>query len=131
MMIWCPELAVVPVTVHIPLKAVPTAVTRDLIVETARIVDRDLRARFGVARPRLALAGLNPHAGESATIGTEDRDVVEPAAEALRREGLAVSGPHPADTLFHARARAAYDVASPCTTTRRSSRSRPSPSTAR
>jgi 4-hydroxythreonine-4-phosphate dehydrogenase len=111
MMIWCPELAVVPVTVHIPLKAVPTAVTRDLIVETARIVDRDLRARFGVARPRLALAGLNPHAGESATIGTEDRDVVEPAAEALRREGLAVSGPHPADTLFHARARAAYDVA--------------------
>ncbi len=111
MMLWCPELAVVPVTVHIPLSAVPAALTRELIVETARIVDRDLRARFGVARPRLALAGLNPHAGESATIGTEDRDVTEPAVEALRREGLAVSGPHPADTLFHARARAAYDAA--------------------
>ena len=111
MMLWCPELAVVPVTVHIPLSAVPAALTRDLIVETARIVDRDLRARFAVARPRLALAGLNPHAGESATIGTEDRDVVEPAVEILRREGLEVSGPHPADTLFHGRARRAYDAA--------------------
>lgn len=111
MMLWCPSLAVVPVTVHIPLKDVPQALTADLLVETARIVDRDLRRRFGVSRPRLAVAGLNPHAGENGTIGTEDRDVVAPAIARMRAEGIAASGPLPADTLFHSRARAGYDAA--------------------
>jgi 4-hydroxythreonine-4-phosphate dehydrogenase len=111
MMLWSEALAVVPVTIHIPLAAVPRALTRELIVDTARIVDRDLRSRFGIARPRLALAGLNPHAGESGAMGDEERDIIEPAIAQLRAEGLDVSGPWPADTMFHARARAGYDVA--------------------
>jgi 4-hydroxythreonine-4-phosphate dehydrogenase len=111
MMLWCESLAVVPVTVHIPLQAVPEALTTALIVETARIVDRDLKAYFGLSRPRIALAGLNPHAGESGTIGSEERSVIEPAIAALRAEGLDVSGPWPADTMFHGRARQGYDVA--------------------
>jgi 4-hydroxythreonine-4-phosphate dehydrogenase len=111
MMLWSESLAVVPVTVHIPLKDVPTALTTELIVRTARIVARDLRERFGLARPRLAIAGLNPHAGENATLGTEDRDVVAPAVAQLQAEGLAVTGPWPADTLFHAGARSTYDAA--------------------
>jgi 4-hydroxythreonine-4-phosphate dehydrogenase len=111
MMLWSEALAVVPVTIHIPLAAVPGALTRELIVDTARIVDRDLRGRFGIARPRLALAGLNPHAGESGAMGDEERDIIEPAIAQLRAEGLDVSGPWPADTMFHARARAGYDAA--------------------
>ncbi len=111
MMLWSESLAVVPVTVHMPLKSVASALTTDLIVRTARIVARDLRERFGLARPRLAIAGLNPHAGENATLGTEDRDVVAPAVSQLQAEGLAVTGPWPADTLFHAGARSAYDAA--------------------
>jgi 4-hydroxythreonine-4-phosphate dehydrogenase len=111
MMLWCEELAVVPVTLHIPLSQVPEALTTELIVKTARIVTSDLRERFGLAKPRLALAGLNPHAGENASIGAEDRDVVAPAVAALRAEGIEASGPFPADTLFHRAARAVYDVA--------------------
>lgn len=111
MMLWSEALAVVPVTVHMPLKDVPSALTADLIVRTARIVARDLQNRFGLSRPRLAVAGLNPHAGESATLGTEERDVIAPAIAQLRAEGLAVTGPWPADTLFHAEARGAYDAA--------------------
>ncbi|HEX8167421.1 MAG TPA: 4-hydroxythreonine-4-phosphate dehydrogenase PdxA [Beijerinckiaceae bacterium] len=111
MMLWCRDLAVVPVTVHIPLARVPETLTADLIVETARIVDRDLRRRFGVGKPRLAVAGLNPHAGESGSIGAEDAEVVAPAVARLRAEGIDASGPWPADTLFHARARATYDAA--------------------
>jgi 4-hydroxythreonine-4-phosphate dehydrogenase len=111
MMLWSDELAVVPVTVHIPLKDVPGALNQDLIVRTARIVAADLRNRFGVARPHLAVAGLNPHAGESATLGTEDRDIVEPAVAQLQAEGFSVTGPLPADTMFHAGARRTYDVA--------------------
>jgi 4-hydroxythreonine-4-phosphate dehydrogenase len=110
MMLWSEGLAVVPVTVHIPLSEVPRRLTTDLIVETGRIVARDLRARFGVASPRLALAGLNPHAGESGTMGSEDEAVVRPAVERLNAEGIAARGPVPADTLFHARARAGYDA---------------------
>jgi 4-hydroxythreonine-4-phosphate dehydrogenase len=101
----------VPVTVHIPLKDVPSALTADLIVRTARIVARDLQSHFGLSQPRLAVAGLNPHAGEGATLGTEERDVIAPAIAQLRAEGLAVTGPWPADTLFHAEARGAYDAA--------------------
>ena len=111
MMLWSETLAVVPVTVHLPLAAVPAALTEDLIVETARIVAGDLRGRFGLGRPRLAVAGLNPHAGEAGTMGHEDETVIAPALARLAREGFDVTGPHPADTLFHARARAAYDVA--------------------
>jgi 4-hydroxythreonine-4-phosphate dehydrogenase len=111
MMLWCEDLAVVPITVHIPLRAVPAALTTELAVETARIVARDLRERFGTAAPRLAFAGLNPHAGEEATIGTEDRDVLAPAVERLRQEGIDAAGPFPADTMFHPAARRRYDVA--------------------
>jgi 4-hydroxythreonine-4-phosphate dehydrogenase len=111
MMLWSEALAVVPVTIHIPLVAVPSALTRELIVDTARIVERDLKRLFSLARPRLAMAGLNPHAGESGTMGVEERDVIEPAIAQLRAEGLDVSGPWPADTMFHERARAGYDVA--------------------
>jgi 4-hydroxythreonine-4-phosphate dehydrogenase len=80
-------------------------------VETGRIVARDLAARFGVARPRIAVAGLNPHAGEDGALGEEDRDIVAPAVARLQAEGIDAIGPLPADTMFHERARAGYDVA--------------------
>ena len=111
MMLWSPELAVVPVTIHLPLKDVVARLTKELIVETGRIVARDLGARFRIARPRLAVAGLNPHAGEDGALGEEDRDIVAPAVKQLRAEGIDAVGPLPADTLFHERARAGYDVA--------------------
>lgn len=111
MMIWSEELAVIPVTIHIPLAAVPGQLTSDLIVETGQIAATDLQRRFGIARPRLALAGLNPHAGEGGALGKEDAAIVAPAVERLRALGIEASGPYPADTMFHARARAGYDVA--------------------
>jgi 4-hydroxythreonine-4-phosphate dehydrogenase len=111
MLLWSPELAVVPVTIHLPLREVMARLSSDLIVQTGRIVARDLIARFGIARPRLVVAGLNPHAGEDGALGSEDFDVVRPAVERLRQEGIDARGPLPADTLFHAAARASYDVA--------------------
>jgi 4-hydroxythreonine-4-phosphate dehydrogenase len=111
MMLWAPELAVVPVTIHLPLREVPGTLTTALVADTARIVARDLVQRFGIARPRLAIAGLNPHAGEEGAMGDEDITIVAPAVTELRREGLRVDGPLPADTMFHAAARSAYDVA--------------------
>jgi 4-hydroxythreonine-4-phosphate dehydrogenase len=111
MMLWSSELCVVPVTIHLPLKDVVTTLTSGLIVQTGRIVARDLRARFGVARPRIAIAGLNPHAGEDGALGDEDRDIVAPAVARLRADGIDVLGPLPADSMFHERARATYDVA--------------------
>jgi 4-hydroxythreonine-4-phosphate dehydrogenase len=111
MMLWSPELAVVPVTIHLPLREVPRRLDADLIVETGRIVAHDLVHRFGIARPRLAVAGLNPHAGEEGALGEEDRDVVAPAVARLVAEGVAARGPLPADTMFHAAARASYDAA--------------------
>jgi 4-hydroxythreonine-4-phosphate dehydrogenase len=110
-MLWSPELAVVPVTVHLPLKDVVGRLTSELIVETGRIVAHDLHDRFGIAQPRIVVAGLNPHAGEGGTLGEEDITVVAPAVERLRAGGLDVRGPLPADTLFHAAARAGYDAA--------------------
>lgn len=111
MMLWCEELAVVPVTIHVPLRAVPDMLTTELIVETGRIVAGELRRSFGVASPRLALSGLNPHAGESGALGAEDAAVVAPAVAALQALGIDARGPYPADTMFHARARAGYDAA--------------------
>jgi 4-hydroxythreonine-4-phosphate dehydrogenase len=111
MMLWSEQLAVVPVTVHIALSDVPSALTTDLIVLTGRIVAKELKERFGIADPRLALAGLNPHAGEKGAMGKEDGSIIVPAAEILRREGIAVAGPLPADTMFHARVRSRYDAA--------------------
>jgi 4-hydroxythreonine-4-phosphate dehydrogenase len=111
MMIWSELLAVVPITIHVPIADVPHLLTRELVIETARIVARDMRDKFGIAKPRLALAGLNPHAGESGTIGREDEDVLRPAVETLQAEGIAIVGPLSADTMFHAEARKAYDVA--------------------
>jgi 4-hydroxythreonine-4-phosphate dehydrogenase len=111
MLLWSPELAAVPVTIHIPLRDVFAALTSDLIVRTGRITARDLAARFGVARPRLAIAGLNPHAGEDGTLGREDAEIVAPAVKQLRSEGIDAVGPLAADTMFHAQARARYDVA--------------------
>ena len=111
MMLWSPELAVVPVTIHLPLKDVISRLTGDLVVETGRIVARDLRDRFGIARPRLVVAGLNPHAGEDGALGDEDLNLVRPAVERLKAEGIDARGPLPADSLFHAAARASYDAA--------------------
>lgn len=109
MMIAGPDLMVVPVTIHIPLKDVPTALSTDLIVETARIVAADMKNRFGFAAPRLALCGLNPHAGENGALGSEDQAVIVPAVERLNQAGITATGPHPADTLFHPEARMKYD----------------------
>jgi 4-hydroxythreonine-4-phosphate dehydrogenase len=111
MMLWSAELAVVPVTIHLPLKDVVSALTADLIVNTGRIVARDLHNRFGVARPRIAVAGLNPHAGEDGAMGEEDKEIVAPAVAQLKAEGIDAVGPLPADTMFHDKARASYDVA--------------------
>ncbi len=111
MMLWSPELAVVPVTIHLPLREIFQQLSSELIVETGRIVARDLATRFGLAHPRLAIAGLNPHAGEAGTLGEEDRTVVAPAVAQLVAEGIDAKGPLPADSLFHERARATYDVA--------------------
>jgi len=106
-----PKLRAIPVTIHIPLKDVPQALTCELIVETCRITDHDLRHRFGISKPRLAVAGLNPHAGENGALGKEDDEIVRPAIDILRGEGIDAFGPLPADTMFHDEARRRYDVA--------------------
>ncbi len=111
MLLWSPELAVVPVTIHVALKNVFGLLTRELIVETGRIVAREFATRFGIAKPRLAVAGLNPHAGEAGSLGREDIEIVAPAITQLCADGIDTRGPLPADTMFHAAARASYDVA--------------------
>jgi 4-hydroxythreonine-4-phosphate dehydrogenase len=111
MMLWSPELAVVPVTIHLPLREIFPHLSVELIVDTGRIVARDLAKRFGLSRPRLAIAGLNPHAGEAGTLGEEDRTIVAPAVAALVADGIDARGPLPADTMFHQAARATYDAA--------------------
>ncbi|MCQ8781380.1 4-hydroxythreonine-4-phosphate dehydrogenase PdxA [Mangrovibrevibacter kandeliae] len=111
MLLTGPELACVPVTIHIPLAEVPKQLTRELIIETGRITARDLVARFGLAAPRLAVSGLNPHAGERGAMGREDETVIRPAVEALRAMDIDAVGPLPADTMFHRQARERYDVA--------------------
>src|ERR1700722_15632697 len=111
MMLWSPALVVVPVTIHVPLREAIAQLSTDLIVTTVRIVNAALKAPFGLANPRLAVSGLNPHAGEDGTLGTEDGSIVAPAIEILRAEGIGVTGPLPADTMFHDAARKTYDCA--------------------
>ena len=111
MMLAGPHLRVVPVTVHVPLGDVPGLLTTDLIVRRARIAAAALARDFGLAAPRLAIAGLNPHAGEDGRMGHEDNAIIAPAVAALRAAGIDARGPLPADTMFHAQARETYDVA--------------------
>jgi 4-hydroxythreonine-4-phosphate dehydrogenase len=111
MMLWSPALAVVPVTVHVALAAAPTLLSEHLIVTTGQIVARELRHRFGIERPRLALCGLNPHAGEHGRMGREEIAIISPAIAALKALDIAASGPFPADSLFHEAARQNYDAA--------------------
>ncbi len=111
MMLWCPALAVVPVTIHLSLQDAISRLSTGLIVTTARIAVADLTSRFGLRNPRLAVSGLNPHAGEDGSLGTEDQSIVAPAVEILRGEGIEVRGPLPADTMFHEAARKTYDCA--------------------
>jgi 4-hydroxythreonine-4-phosphate dehydrogenase len=99
------------VTIHLSLRDAIGALTSELIVKTATIAAHDLKRRFGIARPRLAISGLNPHAGEDGALGREDMEIVAPAVEKLRNDGLDVRGPVPADTMFHAAARKTYDCA--------------------
>lgn len=111
MMLVAPGLRVVPVTIHVPLADVPAILTEALIVDTARITQTALKQDFGIRAPRLAVAGLNPHAGEGGAMGREEIEVIGPALDILRAEGMDVAGPLPADTMFHPQARARYDVA--------------------
>ncbi|MGJ8570564.1 MAG: 4-hydroxythreonine-4-phosphate dehydrogenase PdxA [Hoeflea sp.] len=106
-----PALRVAPVTIHIPLSQVPQALTTSAIVETGRIMARDLASRFGMPAPRIAISGLNPHAGEDGALGAEDAAVIAPAIAALQARGINAFGPLPADTMFHAEARETYDAA--------------------
>ncbi len=111
MMLAGPTLRTVPVTTHLPLADVPAALSIALIEARGRAALRGLQRSFGIAEPRLAVAGLNPHAGENGALGREEIELIVPAIEALRAEGWQVTGPHPADTMFHAAARARYDAA--------------------
>jgi len=111
MMLASPLLRVVPVTIHIAVAEVPKALTPDLLAETIRITHAGLIRDFGLTAPRLAVAGLNPHAGEGGAMGREEIEVIAPVLERLRAAGMAISGPLSADTMFHPRARAGYDAA--------------------
>ena len=111
MMLACPGLRVVPATIHIPLSDVPAALTEALLEETIRITHAGLVRDFGLSTPRIAVAGLNPHAGEGGAMGWEEERMIRPLIARLVGEGLAVTGPWPADTMFHAGARAGYDAA--------------------
>jgi 4-hydroxythreonine-4-phosphate dehydrogenase len=111
MMLAGPTLRTIPITIHLPLKDVPGALTADLIVTRAEVADRGLRRDFGIVGPRLVIAGLNPHAGENGALGREEIEVILPAIERLQAQGIDVRGPLSADTMFNPRARAGFDVA--------------------
>ncbi|MEM9641725.1 MAG: 4-hydroxythreonine-4-phosphate dehydrogenase PdxA [Pseudomonadota bacterium] len=111
MMLVAPELRVVPATIHIPLSEVPTALTADVLDQTLSIMDNALRTDFGLTDPRIAVAGLNPHAGEGGVMGSEDQTIIAPALARARAKHINVEGPLPADTMFHPPARARYDAA--------------------
>ena len=111
MMLAGPELRTIPVTVHIPLQEVPNKLTTGMIIEKAKITAHDLKIKFGIKSPRLAISGLNPHAGENGSMGQEDAQIIEPAVAQLKSQGIDAWGPLPADTMFHKQARNTYDVA--------------------
>jgi 4-hydroxythreonine-4-phosphate dehydrogenase len=111
MMLWSRDLAVVPATIHVPLVRVPALLRTADLVEIGEIADEALRRDFGVAAPRLAFAGLNPHAGEDGAIGREEIDIIAPAVSLLKEKNILASGPFSADTMFHTAARKTYDVA--------------------
>ncbi len=111
MMLACPDLRVVPATIHIPLAEVPAALTPALLEETLLLTDRALRQDFGIAQPVIAVAGLNPHAGEGGMLGREEIEIIGPVVERLGRRGIRLIGPMSADTMFHPAARARYDAA--------------------
>jgi 4-hydroxythreonine-4-phosphate dehydrogenase len=111
MMLVCDQLRVVPTTIHLALSQVANTLTPDLLRETIAITAQGLADHFQISQPRIAVAGLNPHAGEGGAMGQEERDWIEPLLLLLQAGGMRLSGPHPADTMFHATARAAYDVA--------------------
>jgi len=111
MMLAGPSLRTVPLTVHCALKDVPAAISFDLICHKARIVAAALARDFGIERPHLAIAALNPHAGEGGQFGNEEALIIEPAIAALRDEGIDATGPHPADALFAPRARSRFHAA--------------------
>lgn len=111
MMLWSPRLAVVPVTIHVSLRDALAQLTSSLIVSTVRIVAMELKSRFGIAKPRIAISGLNPHAGEDGSLGHEEQTVIAPALKVLRNDGIEARGPLPADTMFHEAARQTYDCA--------------------
>ncbi|MEL0435805.1 4-hydroxythreonine-4-phosphate dehydrogenase PdxA [Phycobacter sp. K97] len=111
MMLASEQLRVVPTTIHIALSDVPTALTPSLLRDTISITADGLRRQFGIAHPRLAIAGLNPHAGEGGAMGQEELEWITPLIEQLQSPEMTLTGPHPADTLFHAAARARYDAA--------------------
>jgi len=111
MMLAGPTLKVIPVTTHVPLRTVPDQLSIERIVMRGRVAIKGLQRQFGIERPRVAVAGLNPHAGENGALGREEVEIVLPAVERLREEGYDVSGPHPPDIMFHARRRRNYDAA--------------------
>lgn len=111
MMLACDALRVVPTTIHIPVADVPRILTASLLTDTLLITHAAMRRDFGIAKPRIAVAGLNPHAGEDGKMGQEEIDMITPVLNALRAQGLDIAGPMSADTMFHAGARKHYDVA--------------------
>jgi 4-hydroxythreonine-4-phosphate dehydrogenase len=111
MMLWSPKLAVVPVTIHLSLREALAQLSTELIVSTVRIVAAELTSRFAISRPRIAISGLNPHAGEDGSLGDEEQTIVTPAIDILRGEAIEARGPLPADTMFHDAARTTYDCA--------------------
>ena len=111
MMLACDALRVVPATIHIPLAAVPRQLTASVLTDTILVTHSALRRDFGIAAPRIAVAGLNPHAGEDGKMGQEEIEMITPVLDALRAEGMDIAGPLSADTMFHEGARATYDVA--------------------
>lgn len=115
MMMACTELRTVPLTIHVALRKAIDLLTETLVCKTARIVARDLERLFGFETPRLVLAGLNPHAGENGTMGTEEQEILEPAVARLQEEGIRITGPFPADTLFHEKALIGMEAVLACT----------------
>ena len=110
MMLACEKLRVVPATIHIPLSEVPNCITRSLIITKCTLINDCLRTDFGIQNPRIAVCGLNPHAGENGQIGKEDEQIIQPAIQQLVATGIDVTGPHSADALFHDQARETYDA---------------------